>query len=341
MSSAFRWTGAATALLLVVTACERPPMEVTQQGFRGVGLQSVQNPRTLQDSMAALEDRLPPPLAALPAMDPAPAGAFENVQVLGHLSEAEFTVTMQALTNWVAPEQGCGYCHVVTPDSVDYASDAIYTKVVSRRMLQMTQDINANWGEHVGQEVGVNCWTCHQGNPVPSNYWFYSGHPEQPERHYLDRDGLRVQGEYALASEGDNTHSIKAAEYAYGVMMNVSDGLGVNCTFCHNSARFADWDESSPQRVTALRGLRMIRDLNMEYMVSLQDEWPTDAADYASHPDRPRTGPLGDGPKISCGTCHQGVNKPQYGDEASYAGGWRAITEEGGPGATSDDDGGN
>ena len=341
MSRAFRWTGAAAAMLLVVTACERPPMEVTQKGPRGLGLQTVQNPRTVEESMAALQESLPQTLTPLPAMDPAPAGAFENVQVLGHLSEAEFTVTMQQITNWVAPEQGCNYCHVVTPDSVNYASDAIYTKVVSRRMLQMTQNINTNWTAHVGDTVGVNCWTCHQGNPVPSNYWFFSGDPRQPERHYLDRDGLRVQGEFALASEGDNTHSIKDAEYAYGVMMNLTNGLGVNCTFCHNSARFADWEESSPQRVTALRGLRMIRNLNMDYMVSLQDTWPTDPADYAGLPDRARTGPLGDGPKLSCATCHQGVNKPQYSNEASYAGGWRAINQVGRPGATADDsDGG-
>jgi photosynthetic reaction center cytochrome c subunit len=272
-------------------------------------------------------------------MEPAPPGTYENVQVLGHLSQAEFTVTMQAITNWVAPEQGCNYCHVVTPDSVNYASDAIYTKLVSRRMLQMTQDLNVNWRAHVGDTVGVNCWTCHQGKPVPTNYWFYSGKPAQAERHYLDRDGLRVQSTYALTGEGENPRGTNDAEYAYGVMINMTNGLGVNCTYCHNSARFADWSESSPQRVTALRGLRMIRDANMEYMLSLQDVWPTDVADYASYPDRSRLGPLGDGPKLNCASCHQGAFKPQYSNPASYADGWRAITEIGRAGATAETDG--
>lgn len=332
MRSAFRWTGIALAVTLV-SACERPPVDVVQTGFRGLSIGHVENPRTLRDSVTAILARVPENPPPLPAMDPAPPGAFENVQVLGHLSQAEFTITMQAITNWVAPEEGCNYCHVVTPDSVDYASDEIYTKVVSRRMLEMVQDLNTNWRDHIGEEKGVNCWTCHQGQPVPTNYWFYTDE-NQPLRHYLDREDLRVQGPYALAGEGENRRSIKQAEYAYSLMINMSNAMGVNCTFCHNSSRFADWEESSPQRVTALRALRMIRHANMEYMVSLQDAWPTDPADYAGYPDRPRTGPLGDGPKLSCATCHQGAYRPQFNHEASYAGGWRAISETGYPSLT-------
>ena len=76
---------------------------------------------------------------------------------------------MAAMTEWVAPEEGCNYCHVAE----NLASDDIYTKVVSRRMLQMTQHINANWNDHVG-ETGVTCYTCHRGNNVPAEIWFRS-----------------------------------------------------------------------------------------------------------------------------------------------------------------------
>ena len=156
-----------------------------------------------------------------------------------------------------------------------------------------------------------------------------TGKAAQAERHYLDREDLRVQGSYALTSPGAPPRGTNDAEYAYAVMINMTNGLGVNCTYCPNSARFADWSESSPQRVTALRGLRMIRDANMEYMVSLQDVWPSDVADYASYPERPRLGDMGDGPKLNCASCHQGAYKPQYSNEASYAGGWRALTQIG------------
>ena len=255
---------------------------------------------------------------------------YENVQVLGHLSAAEFTLTMNAITQWVAPEEGCNYCHVVGADSVNYASDDIYTKVVARRMLQMTQDLNVNWASHVNEEKGVNCWTCHQGNPLPTNYWFYTDR-DQPLRHYLDREDLRVQGPAIFA--GSNDRSINQTVYAYQLMMNMSNALGVNCTFCHNSARFADWDESSPQRVTALRGLRMVRHTNMEYLVPLQDVWPDN-----------RLGPMGDGPKLECATCHIGAYRPQFNNPASYGVGWNALTQIGMPsmtgGAAEGDEGG-
>ena len=82
----------------------------------------------------------------------------------------------------------------------------------------------------------------------------------------------------------------------------------------------------------------MIRDLNVEHMLALQDVWPTDPADYNSYPDRARVGPLGDGPKLRCSTCHIGAYKPQYSFEASYAGDWRAINEIGYPHPAAEDD---
>lgn len=310
------------AVLVVTSACERPPVEVVNLGFRGVGMQHVDNPRELQDSVDAVLGREPtegilPPLGG----DPAPPGTHQNVQVLGHLSAAEFTRTMNAITQWVSPEEGCNYCHWVDPATgvVNFASDNNYTKIVSRRMFQMTQNINANWTSHVGEDRGVNCMTCHQGQPVPNNYFFFDG-PGDPLRNYVDNAGARVQGTTALTSEGDNRQSIKQTEYTYALMMHMSNSLGVNCTYCHNSARFADWDESTPQRVTALRGLRMIREQNMQHMVPLQDVWPEN-----------RLGPMGDGPKLSCASCHNGAYKPQYNAQYTWATGWPALTEIGYP----------
>jgi photosynthetic reaction center cytochrome c subunit len=36
---------------------------------------------------------------------------YQNVKVLGDVSVAEFTRIMVAMTQWVSPKQGCGYCH--------------------------------------------------------------------------------------------------------------------------------------------------------------------------------------------------------------------------------------
>jgi photosynthetic reaction center cytochrome c subunit len=311
---------AASVLAFAVAGCEVPPQDFTQTGYRGLGIEDNNNRQTVFDSVQALAARIPQTPPQIPKMEPAPAGTYQNVQVLGHLSAVEFNLFMQSLVEWVAKDEGCAYCHVQTADSVNYASDANYTKIVSRRMIQMTQDINTNWAAHVGEEKGVNCWTCHQSNPVPTNYWFYTDE-NQPLRNYLDREGARVQGPYIFSGPGQrNRQSINQTVYTYQLMTHMSNALGVNCTFCHNTARFADWDESSPKRVTALRGLRMVRHLNTEYLVPLQAEWP----DY-------RLGPMGDGPKLQCSTCHQGANLPQYGTTASRGTGWPGITQIGYP----------
>jgi photosynthetic reaction center cytochrome c subunit len=85
-------------------------------------------------------------------------------------------------------------------------------------------------------------------------------------------------------------------------MMVMSESLGVNCTFCHYTAAFYSWQNSTPQRVTAWYGIRMVRDLNNTVMVPLTNQLPPE-----------RLGPTGDVPKIYCATCHRGTSKPLYG----------------------------
>ena len=70
---------------------------------------------------------------------------------------------MMAMTEWVAPEQSCAYCH---GEEGDFAGDDLYTKVVARRMIEMTRNINETWADHVAP-AGVTCFTCHRGENVP------------------------------------------------------------------------------------------------------------------------------------------------------------------------------
>ena len=90
--------------------------------------------------------------------------------------------------------------------------------------------------------------------------------------------------------------------WTYGLMVHLSQALGVNCTYCHNTRSFQSWEGNPPQRVKAWHGIRMARSLNNEYMEPLT----------ASFPDH-RKGDLGDVAKINCETCHQGAYKPLYG----------------------------
>jgi photosynthetic reaction center cytochrome c subunit len=304
------------AIVALTAACERPPIVTTQNGYRGTAMVDVQNPRI--DPAPRAIDAVPEPQAPVSSDGPKVSAIYQNVQVLGDLSIGEFTRLMTALTQWVAPTEGCGYCHV----GGNFAAEGIYTKVVSRRMIQMTRDINANWTDHVGM-TGVTCYTCHRGQNVPANIWFtadnadrgpigaragqnrpapsvaYASLPEDPFTSLLLEGGeIRVASSTALPT-GKMTASTQQTEYTYGLMMHMSQSLGVNCTYCHNSRAFASWSESQPTRVKAWYGLRMVNNINTQYMLPLTSEFPDN-----------RLGPLGDVPKANCATCHAGAAKP-------------------------------
>jgi photosynthetic reaction center cytochrome c subunit len=278
------------------------------------------NPRA--DAVKAAKNVVPDAIPAASTDGPPASSVYHNIQVLNDLNLAQFTRVMVAITQWVAPpDQSCNYCH-----TSDMASDSRYTKVVSRRMLQMVRHINSDWKDHVGT-TGVTCYSCHRGNAVPQYVWFtnpgessatgliagnagknkpsrdvgLTALPYDPFTQMLLGDkNIRVVSTTALP-DGNRT-STKQTEGTYALMMHFSGALGVNCTYCHNTRSFAQWDLSTPKRTTAWYGIRLVRDLNNDYLVPLTDRFP-------SH----RLGVLGDVAKVNCTTCHQGVFKPLYG----------------------------
>lgn len=309
------------ALVVVVYMLFAPSTVSIQRGYEGVGMDHVFNRSVL--GKTATSNEAPTMLPPVQTDGPRAAEAYQNVQVLGGVSAAQFNRIMTSITLWVAPEQGCNYCH--NPQNM--ASDEVYTKHVARRMLQMTQHINENWQKHVGK-TGVNCYTCHRGQPVPEYIWFneplnkyayqgFVGNPAQqniagdnvtlaslpndPFTPFLEKDSnIRIVGNHPLPA--GNRSSIKQAEWTYSLMIHMSNSLGVNCTYCHNSRSFAEWKQSPPARTTAWYGIRMVRDLNDAYTKPLLKYYPDN-----------RKGPLGDAPKANCKTCHQGAYKPLLG----------------------------
>jgi len=304
----------------LLAGCERPPVDTVQRGYRGTGMEQIYNPRTMAEQAA--NNQAPPPLELASPDGPKAGQVYQNVKVLGHLSVGEFSRTMVAMTAWVAPKQGCVHCHNVQ----NFADDSLYTKVVARRMVEMTQTVNSKWQSHVGK-TGVTCFTCHRGEPVPKEVWFkplaprgansFAGDlagqnapalsvglaslPNDPFTPFLlGAEPIRVQGDQALPA--GNRHSTKQAEWTYGLMVHMSKSLGVNCTQCHNTRAFGDWSNSSPPRLTAWHGIRMARELNQDYLVPLTTTFPVQ-----------RLGPGGDVAKVNCATCHQGAHKPLYG----------------------------
>ncbi|GAA0577502.1 hypothetical protein GCM10009416_15070 [Craurococcus roseus] len=324
---------ATAAVIVTLVSFERPPITAIQRGFRGTAMELVYNPRTV--AVNAYLHGVPEAPEQADADGPKAKDVYENVQVLGNLSVGQFGRLMQSITEWVspeidgptepgAPERGCNYCH--NPENM--AEDSVYTKVVARRMMQMTKHINEHWTSHVGQ-AGVTCYTCHRGNPVPLNVWSQTPTPD-PSRgrgftadpasqnlaspvvgmsslpydifgpYFEGASDIRVNGTTPLP-EG-NRHSIKQTEWTYGLMMHFSQALNVNCTHCHNSRAFADWSQSSPQRLNAWHGIRMVRDVNTAFIDPLKPVFPAN-----------RLGPMGDPLKVNCTTCHQGAYKPLNG----------------------------
>jgi photosynthetic reaction center cytochrome c subunit len=300
--SRFVLRGAALAVLTAsLTGCDffKSEKRVTvQKGYRGTGMEHTVKEADVMAKFAATS--IPDPV---PAAGPAPPGPlpWKNVQVLNDISVAEFNRTMIAMSTWVAGTGNCAYCHNVVNFASDTANNGqpLYTKLVARRMLQMTRHINGQYASHVAN-TGVTCYTCHRGKPVPNGLWFFED-ANQYQRHYLDREGARVIST-AMAPGNGNRSSVKQTEWTYALMISMSNSLGVNCTYCHNTRQFASWTEAPPQRVKAYAGIGMLRDVNNNFLAPLQPVYP-----------KIRLGAMGDAPKAQCLTCHQGVYKPLYG----------------------------
>jgi photosynthetic reaction center cytochrome c subunit len=314
-----------TALALVgIGAAVYQQTQPVQRGYRGTGMVLMYKP----DAIAQQDviNKFPKPLRAARTGGPLASEAYQNVQVLGDLTQAQMVRLMLSIKNWVAPDVGCNYCH----NAPDYASDVKYPKRVAREMLRMTRHINADWAQHVQANgpTGVTCFTCHRGQPVPARTWFSAPTAAQREsgftrrissvkpptlaaantvlstdalsKYLLGADNIRFVGTQALPV--GSRYAIPKARDTYSLMMVMSESLGVNCNFCHSTRAFYSWPQSSPQRATAWYGIRMVRDLNQHYVAPLDALLPPE-----------RLGPTGDAPKVYCATCHMGSYRPLNG----------------------------
>lgn len=305
--------------------------ESMQTGPRGTGMHVARFVSDLNTPDPTIESYFSmAPLAPLPD-EPLARDLYQNVQVLGDLTDVNFNRLMSAMVEWVgAGDEGCAYCHGDVPLEEHWRDD-LYTKVVARSMLQMTRDLNENWSVHVNYNpddgnAGVSCYTCHRGEQVPTNVWYKLGPVNanmagwsanqnratvQSQFTALPSDALE---KYLLESNPINVHDLDARvprELAnpatiqdtyrtYSLMNYFSNALGVNCTFCHNSRAFYDPAQNTPQWTNASLGILMVQEVNNVWLEPLTEVLP-------EH----RLGPVfGDVPKVACATCHKGYQQP-------------------------------
>ncbi len=289
------------------------------------------------------------PAPRLPTVpdDPRPAtAAYRNVKVLTDVNAGDFMRVQYAITAWVSPKQGCGFCH----EGTDWASDAKPQKLAARTMLAMTRHINADWRSHVGA-AGVTCFGCHGGQPVPAEVWFQSPPRAKPKlsevgddwneaartvRGFFPNEGYEeyllqatpAHGQPLTALPTGTAPSFVEVKRLYEAMMQMSEGMGVNCGYCHHSRNFNDWRQSTPMRWTGESGIQMTRDLNRGYLLALAQQdpitrWQSGNSRPLSLPARLRGAQVGNG-LADCATCHQGAPKPR--DPAAPAGGFPGLT---------------
>ena len=310
------------AFLVLFPEWDRPPFVAENIGPAGQQLVVLKDPRRVIPYNV-----VPAVLPDAPAGGPLAKDVYKNVQVLGDVPAAEFDRTMVAITQWVAPKQGCGFCHNLKPGpdgQVNYADDAMYTDKVARRMIQMTMKINTDWGNHVAPS-GVVCYSCHRGENVPPLVWYKQPAPEHSgilgkprdwqtnartirdffptesnQQWLVDDDDPNLESNAAMVGErGSGVGSMVNAENIYVMMMQWSQALDANCDLCHASRALQSWQQSSPYRLDGLWGQYMTQDINKNFLVPLATVFP-----------REMLGQMGDTAKVSCYTCHIQAQKP-------------------------------
>jgi photosynthetic reaction center cytochrome c subunit len=283
--------------------------------------------------------------AALNDTRPA-AAVYKGLKVTTGGTAGQFMALQVAITNWVAPLQGCAFCH----QGNDWASDAKPQKQAARVMTQMVQTLNTDWRGHVG-DAGVTCYTCHRGQNVPAAVWYPRAvKPPKPfvakQEDWLQsattvRDFFPDAGfsEYLLQDTPGHSQSYTAlpttgpvesvvVKRLYEVMMQMSDGIGVNCGYCHNSRAFFDWGQSTPARWAGLQGIHMTQAINNDFLLPLGAAMPQlrEIHHNGRLPITPaaEANPQNGNALATCQTCHYQQPKPLAG--LNLAAGYPALT---------------
>lgn len=103
---------------------------------------------------------------------------FKNIKVLTEMPAEQMGKVMNMMSASLGV--GCNFCHAEN----DFAKDGNEHKDIARDMLRMTFELNKNYFD---ARPEINCNTCHQGRPHPSNGFplspnFREPRPVQPEK---------------------------------------------------------------------------------------------------------------------------------------------------------------
>jgi hypothetical protein len=105
---------------------------------------------------------------------PAPPPPMTNLQLYPKdTPRPEIIATMQGFVQALGVQSsgGCGYCHVGTAPTFDFAADTKRQKNVARKMILMSREVNGKLADATGKPAAdvtrVRCATCHRGVAIP------------------------------------------------------------------------------------------------------------------------------------------------------------------------------
>nr|BAC22145.1 cytochrome subunit bound to reaction center [Rhodovulum sp. OG-JAC2M2J] len=311
----------AVAIATIIVVYDNPNRTVDQQtGPRGIGMDVTKfvrdNPQydPYEETYVAFER------VEAEEGTPTAAEAYgDSVVAFGDMDQASFDRLQEAMSAWVGTK-------VVLYDDGEVDET---TLAITENCVEATQYLNDDWDTHnlASAGIGVNCYTCHRGEPTPPGAWFKAGAVNSAAAGWAAvQNRLMVDNTYTASNftslpvdynevfllEGASikVHDLESrvdqqpgdpvwqdAERTFALMNHQSNALNVNCVYCHNTRAFYDPTQVTPQWSITTLAQTMLIDVNQTFY-------------------EPRSEVLGrEAGKVNCMTCHMGVVRPLNGTD--------------------------
>ncbi|MBN2907726.1 MAG: photosynthetic reaction center cytochrome c subunit [Rhodobacteraceae bacterium] len=308
----------AVAVAAVIVAYGNPNKTIDQQtGPRGIGMAVSKFVKDNPQNDPYAETYVAFDRVEAPEGTPLAKDVYEGVVAFGDMDQANFDRLQEAMSAWVGTD-------VVLYNNGEVSETAL---AITKNCVEMTQYLNDDWDTHnlASEGKGVNCYTCHRGEPTPPGSWKKAGavnsaaagwaavqnrvmvgntytqsqYTSLPvdavEKYLLDGESIKVHSLEARVDQQPGDPTWQNAERTFSLMNHQSNALNVGCVYCHNTRAFYDPTQVTPQWSITTLAQQMSIDVNQTFF-------------------EPRSEILGyESAKMNCMTCHMGVISPLNG----------------------------
>nr|BAC22142.1 cytochrome subunit bound to reaction center [Rhodovulum iodosum] len=309
----------AVVFATIIVAYDNPNETVdVQTGPRGIGMA---NSKFVRDNTQfdVFEAEYPVfERVEVPEGTPTAAEAYgDSVVAFGDMDQANFDQLQKAMSAWTGTD-------VVLYDNGEVDAATLAT---AKSCVELTQYLNDDWDTHnlASDGIGVNCYTCHRGEPTPPGAWFkagavnssaegwaaiqnrllvgntytqseYSSLPvDAVEKFLLDGESIKVHDLESRVDQQPGDPTWQDAERTFTLMNHQSNALNVGCVYCHNTRAFYDPTQVTPQWSITTLAQQMAIDVNQTFFAPRSEELGREVG------------------KMNCMTCHMGVISPLNG----------------------------